>query len=80
MDAKNNAKRRKLKPPVTLTGTAKEGCIGPSIGLIDIGTSVNAYIFRVALPGVRNNESKAQNFIYIRHWHVRCTVYVQKVY
>ena len=39
-----------------LTGTAKEGSAGPPIGLIDIGVSEDAYLFRVALPGLRKNE------------------------
>ncbi|XP_055834073.1 increased DNA methylation 3-like [Solanum dulcamara] len=42
------------KPDVTLTGTAKTCLIGPPLGLVDIGSSENAYLFRVALPGVRH--------------------------
>lgn len=48
----------KLKPSVILTGTAKEGSSGPPIGLVDIGVSEGAYLFRVALPGVRKDRSK----------------------
>ncbi|KAJ8538215.1 hypothetical protein K7X08_014755 [Anisodus acutangulus] len=42
------------KPVVTLTGTAEKCAIGPPLGLVDIGNSENAYLFRVALPGVRH--------------------------
>ncbi|PHT51292.1 hypothetical protein CQW23_11039 [Capsicum baccatum] len=42
------------KPSVTLSGTAENCATGPSLGLVDIGSSENAYIFRVALPGVRH--------------------------
>lgn len=48
-----------LKPVVTATGTAKEGKVGPALGKVDIGASEKAYIFRVALPGVRSNLSKS---------------------
>lgn len=47
-----------LKPAVILTGTAKEGKAGPPLGLVDIGVSRCAYLFRVALPGVRRNQCK----------------------
>ncbi|XP_023002579.1 increased DNA methylation 3-like [Cucurbita maxima] len=50
----------KLKPSVILTGTAKEGSSGPPIGLVDIGVSEGAYLFRVALPGVRKDRSKVK--------------------
>lgn len=58
MDACDSANQPKLKPSVILSGTAKEGSAGPPIGLVDIGISENAYLFRVALPGIRRNESK----------------------
>jgi hypothetical protein len=58
MDACDSANQPKLKPLVILSGTAKEGSAGPPIGLVDIGVSENAYLFRVALPGIRRNESK----------------------
>uniref|UniRef100_A0A5B7BBD5 SHSP domain-containing protein n=1 Tax=Davidia involucrata TaxID=16924 RepID=A0A5B7BBD5_DAVIN len=45
-----------LKPVVVLTGTAKEGRAGPPVGLVDIGVSEGAYLFRVALSGVRSNQ------------------------
>ncbi|KAJ8762150.1 hypothetical protein K2173_007303 [Erythroxylum novogranatense] len=48
----------KLKPSVVLTGTASEGTAGPPIGLVDTGISKDAYLFRIALPGIRRNESK----------------------
>ncbi|KAJ7012644.1 increased DNA methylation 3-like [Populus alba x Populus x berolinensis] len=57
MDACDSASQPKLKPLVILSGTAKEGSAGPPIGLVDIGVSENAYLFRVALPGIRRNES-----------------------
>ncbi|XP_027063278.2 increased DNA methylation 3 [Coffea arabica] len=47
-----------LKPMVTLSGTAEEGAVGPPLGLVDIGICESAYLFRVALPGVRGSESK----------------------
>ncbi|KAG6648244.1 hypothetical protein I3843_07G131900 [Carya illinoinensis] len=46
-----------MKPSVVLTGTAKEGSNAPPVGLVDIGTSEGAYLFRVALPGVRKDQS-----------------------
>lgn len=46
------------KSSVNLTGSALEGGVGPPIGLLDIGVSEDAYIFRVALPGIRKNECK----------------------
>ncbi|KAK9271248.1 hypothetical protein L1049_026838 [Liquidambar formosana] len=46
-----------LKTSVVLTGTAKEGKAGPPVGLVDIGVSEVAYLFRVALPGVRKDHS-----------------------
>ncbi|KAA3467194.1 increased DNA methylation 3 [Gossypium australe] len=48
----------KLKPSVDLTGSAKECSNGPSIGVIDIGVSQSAFLFRVALPGIRSDQSK----------------------
>ncbi|GMJ02802.1 Increased DNA Methylation 3 [Hibiscus trionum] len=47
----------KLKPSVVLTGSAKESN-GPSIGLVDIGVCQSAFLFRVALPSIRNDQSK----------------------
>ncbi|XP_058773798.1 increased DNA methylation 3 [Vicia villosa] len=38
---------------VVLTGTANRGILGPSIGVLDIGISKAAYLFRVSLPGVK---------------------------
>lgn len=61
MDGKNSgADHPQLKPSVVLTGTAKEGSAGPPIGLVDIGESESAYLFRVALPGVRKDQCKFQ--------------------
>ncbi|KAJ8751928.1 hypothetical protein K2173_000674 [Erythroxylum novogranatense] len=42
-----------------LTGSAALGQLGPTIGLMDIGESDDAYLFRVALPGVKRD---AQEF------------------
>ncbi|XP_045801420.1 increased DNA methylation 3 isoform X1 [Trifolium pratense] len=38
---------------VVLTGTANRGLLGPSVGVVDIGISKAAYLFRVSLPGVK---------------------------
>ncbi|KAG8632199.1 increased DNA methylation 3 [Manihot esculenta] len=56
MDPRSFGNHPQLKPPMLLTGTANEGGAGPPIGLIDIGVSEQAYLFRVALPGIRKNE------------------------
>ncbi|XP_021717775.1 increased DNA methylation 3-like isoform X2 [Chenopodium quinoa] len=40
---------------VVLTGTARDGTAGPPIGHVDIGISESAYLFRVALPGIRKD-------------------------
>ncbi|CAN6476461.1 unnamed protein product [Victoria cruziana] len=40
---------------IILTGTAKEGRAGPPVGLVDIGTSKDAYLFRISLPGVKKD-------------------------
>lgn len=44
------------KPLITFTGTAAARSAGPLIGLVDIGTCEDAYLFRTALPGVRKEE------------------------
>ncbi|KAF5955836.1 hypothetical protein HYC85_008692 [Camellia sinensis] len=44
-----------MDPAVVLTGTANEQRVGHSFGSVEIGRSESAYIFRVALPGVRRN-------------------------
>ncbi|XP_024632160.1 increased DNA methylation 3 [Medicago truncatula] len=38
---------------IVLTGTANRGLLGPSVGVVDIGISKVAYLFRVSLPGVK---------------------------
>ncbi|KAG7587256.1 HSP20-like chaperone [Arabidopsis thaliana x Arabidopsis arenosa] len=43
---------------VFFTGTAKQGSAGPPVGLVDIGVSEVAYIFRVSLPGIEKNQDK----------------------
>ncbi|XP_062164386.1 increased DNA methylation 3 isoform X2 [Alnus glutinosa] len=60
MDAQDFADTSQLKPSVVLTGTAKEGSAAPPIGLVDIGTSESAYLFRVALPGVCKDQCKVK--------------------
>lgn len=52
----------KLKRSVFITGTAKESRAGPAIGLLDIGVSDSAYLFRVVLSGVRKDQSKVPIF------------------
>ncbi|KAF4355405.1 hypothetical protein G4B88_009975 [Cannabis sativa] len=51
MDAQKFAENPQMEVPVVQTGTAKEGSAGPPVGLIDVGESEGAYLFRVALPG-----------------------------
>ncbi|XP_031255398.1 alpha-crystallin domain-containing protein 22.3 [Pistacia vera] len=41
---------------VALTGSAAMGKVGPILGLVDIGESVDSYLFRVSLPGVARDE------------------------
>ncbi|TKY71326.1 Increased DNA methylation 2 [Spatholobus suberectus] len=41
-----------------LTGTARRGLFGPSVGVVDIGVSKVAYLFRVSLPGVKKDCSQ----------------------
>eukprot|EP00262_Sarcandra_glabra_P004581 TRINITY_DN15693_c0_g1_i1.p1 TRINITY_DN15693_c0_g1~~TRINITY_DN15693_c0_g1_i1.p1 ORF type:complete len:418 (-),score=65.59 TRINITY_DN15693_c0_g1_i1:704-1957(-) len=43
------------KTSIMLTGTAKDGRAGPPVGLVDIGISKDAYLFQVALPGVKRD-------------------------
>lgn len=57
-DEQSSADQPQLKPSIVLTGTAKEGSAGPPVGLVDIGESENAYLFRLALPGVRKDQSE----------------------
>ncbi|XP_042508327.1 increased DNA methylation 3-like isoform X2 [Macadamia integrifolia] len=49
---------------IILTGTAKEGRAGPPVGLVDIGMSRDAYLFRVALPGVKKDQEKKKKVIF----------------
>ncbi|RDX64431.1 Increased DNA methylation 3, partial [Mucuna pruriens] len=41
-----------------LTGTARRGLFGPSVGVVDIGIGKTAYLFRVSLPGVKKDCSQ----------------------
>lgn len=43
------------KASIVLSGTARRGVTGPAVGAVDIGVGKNAYFFRVALPGVRQD-------------------------
>ncbi|KAL5557675.1 hypothetical protein UlMin_033886 [Ulmus minor] len=45
-----------IKPSVVVTGSAKESKAGHPTGLVDFGESEGAYLFRVALPGVRKDQ------------------------
>ena len=58
MDRQNAAYHPCLKPAVVVTGTANEGTAGPAIGHVDIGMSDAAYLFRVAVPGLRRKHSE----------------------
>ncbi|KAK9928468.1 hypothetical protein M0R45_025601 [Rubus argutus] len=60
MDSQNATYHPRLKPAVVVTGTANEGTAGPAIGHVDIGVSDAAYLFRVALPGLRRKYSKVK--------------------
>ncbi|BAT86789.1 Increased DNA methylation 3 [Vigna angularis] len=40
---------------LVLTGTARKGIFGPSVGIVDIGIGEVAYLFRVSLAGVQKN-------------------------
>ncbi|XVF74065.1 hypothetical protein PTKIN_Ptkin13bG0031500 [Pterospermum kingtungense] len=55
----DNTDHPKLKPLVVLTGSAKNcNASAPTIGLVDIGVSERSFLFRVLLPGIRNDRSK----------------------
>ncbi|RHN75192.1 hypothetical protein MtrunA17_Chr2g0318481 [Medicago truncatula] len=43
---------------VVLTGTANRGLLGPSVGVVDIGISEVAYLFRVLVPGVKREHNR----------------------
>lgn len=45
-------------PLITFTGAAAARSSGPLIGLVDIGSCEDAYLFRTALPGVRKEEGR----------------------
>ncbi|KAM5569899.1 increased DNA methylation 3-like [Rosa sericea] len=63
MDSQNVGYHPCLKPAVVITGTANEGTAGPAIGHVDIGVSDAAYLFRVALPGLRRKQSTVKCII-----------------
>lgn len=47
---------RLAKPSIAYTGTAAARQVGPLIGLVDIGVCDDAYLFRIALPGVKKDQ------------------------
>ena len=78
MNVEESVVSEQLKPAVVLTGTAREGRAGPPIGVMDIGESEKAYLCRVALPGLRNNESKFPTYSeFYRHRYILQYVHVQ---
>ncbi|GLJ39474.1 hypothetical protein SUGI_0806440 [Cryptomeria japonica] len=44
------------KPSIAFTGSAAARQVGPVIGLVDIGVCEDAYLFRIALPGVKKDQ------------------------
>ncbi|KAH7544182.1 hypothetical protein JRO89_XS15G0122600 [Xanthoceras sorbifolium] len=46
------------KSGFALTGSAAMGNMGPIIGLMDVGECEDSYLFRVALPGVKRDDSE----------------------
>ena len=58
MNSQNAAYHPCLKPAVVVTGTANEGTAGAAIGHVDIGVSDAAYLFRIAVPGLRRIHSE----------------------
>ncbi|KAH7549995.1 hypothetical protein JRO89_XS13G0117200 [Xanthoceras sorbifolium] len=42
-----------MTPSVVPEGSAKEGCTGPPVGLIDVGISEDAYLLQLAIPGLQ---------------------------
>lgn len=63
MDVLKYADHPKMKPLVVVEGSAKEGCGAPPLGLYDVGVSDKAYLFRVSLPGTRNDASNLKCII-----------------
>ena len=57
MDAQANCDHPRLQPYVVRSGTAMYGKTGPPAGLVDIGISQNAYLCRVAIPGIQKEPS-----------------------
>ncbi|XP_076903936.1 increased DNA methylation 3-like [Bidens hawaiensis] len=52
MTVADGTKSMQSKQPVVLSGTALNAKHAPPLGLVDVGESKQAYIFRVSLPGV----------------------------
>ena len=44
------------KSGIGLSGSAAAGTVGPVLGKMDIGESLDSYIFRVSLPGVARGD------------------------
>jgi hypothetical protein len=51
-----NTSSNHIKPSIDFTGTATARQAGPSVGLVDIGICEDAYLFRIALPGVKKDQ------------------------
>ncbi|KAL4198102.1 hypothetical protein AMTRI_Chr03g44210 [Amborella trichopoda] len=51
----NRVEQWNPKPSIHFTGTARDARLGPLVGLVDIGSCKDAYLFRVALPGVKKD-------------------------
>lgn len=58
MNVQETTGASKLKLSTVVTGSAGQGKIGPPLGVVDIGVSDSAYLFRVALPGVRKDQCR----------------------
>ncbi|WCJ44756.1 HSP20-like chaperones superfamily protein [Euphorbia peplus] len=58
MDPINIDGNTQVMPFMVCHGVATENVVSPPFGLVDIGESEDAYLFRVALPGLRKNECK----------------------
>lgn len=57
MSAPGPSSNLDVNPIALLSGTVNEGNIGPAVGLLDIGVSDSAYLFRLALPGILKDPS-----------------------
>lgn len=62
MNVQETTGASKLKLSTVVTGSAGQGKIGPPLGVVDIGVSESAYLFRVALPGVRKDQWRGTKY------------------